>query len=241
MQGTLFGSLEINNELPPMLISDQTNSIEPVSVISEKIKNEVVSVKPKAKKPIAESTPFVSEKQREIVCNHPLRGLFLGKGLEAVAPSDQPLFPEPTTGNILKHLNYSTKWDEIATSFLAVLVEKEYKAVDERFIHNQTGNFQIIGEDGKLFDINYTYKPNYHENPQRLAFPSHHLYFVSDGRNPLTETGYLSHFFHYVPYDKVRSFEEFLLYVMRVDLELELPVIINGVTYTEPNFGESGA
>ena len=200
MQGTLFGSFEINNQIPPMVDAVQTNSIEPVTDISAKIKQEVVSVKPKAKKPVVESTAFVSEKQREIVNNHPLRGLFLGKGLEAVAPNDQSLFPEQATGNILKHLNYSTKWDEIATSFLAVLVESAYKQVDERFITNQTGNFQIIGEEGQVFDITYTYKPNYHENPQRLAFPQHHLYFVSDGGNPLTETGYLSHFFQYVPY-----------------------------------------
>lgn len=183
----------------------------------------------------------MTDKQREIVKNHPMRGLFLGFGIKAVAPEDQTLFPEPVSGNILKHLNYSTKLEDIATSFLTVMAESAYKQVDERFITNQTGAFQIIGADGQIFEITFQYKPDYMQNPQRVAFPRHHLYFVSEGGNPITETGYLSHFFHYVPYDKVRSFEDFLLYVLRIDMALKLPVIINGETYTEENFGESGA
>lgn len=178
---------------------------------------------------------FVTRTQREQLISNPYASFLRGKTLEEISIVDKDL------GSKLYKKSKTKEGEEKLETYrkayysaITIATEALLTAVDERFIHHETGLLFFVVENGLKQIVRYNYSPYYFErvdNQYRTHTPTLHLEFRSEKPNPISETGYFSHFFGQIPIDDVTSFGDFLIKQIRYARKVKSTIIFEGKIY----------
>lgn len=182
----------------------------------------------------AASTPsFVTERQRELMRASPYASFVRGKTLEEIKAIDDDfgnkLYKKRDTADGERRLEL---WRNTVSSARTIALEIEYKKIDERFCSPEKGIILLIGKHGEKTTVSYKFSPYYFDRDGgRTHTPVHHLEFKSETPTEISETGYRSHFFGFVPYAHVRNFADFMIQMLRIHLNVTAPIVLEGQRY----------
>lgn len=194
-----------------------------------------VSSKPSEPKPESTEFSFVTKRQREVMRSNPYAPFLRDKSIDEIRELEKTIGTDlwKKSQKNAAAARQLEAWRTAYASALTIAVEKEYKAVDERFCKPEKGIFYLVGKDGQEQLIAYKYTPsNFDMRDERTGFPIHHLEYNS-GKVPteISETGYRSHFFGNVPVAHVKDFADFMVQTLRIAHKVKGTIIFEGQRY----------
>lgn len=179
---------------------------------------------------------LVSNAQRRIMQQNKFFFIFRDKTLEEIEEIHKSrsgyYFKRSNTAEGSRQLS---EWYSAMFTGQTIALERAYRAVDERFLERQKGEFYLEDKKGNKTNIQFIFAPDHFGSESRTTIPTHHLEFRSETPNEISETGYRSHFIQYVPYGEVEDFNDFLIKILRHHFKIKSNIIFENQEF---GFGE---
>lgn len=166
---------------------------------------------------------FVSLAQKHLAKTEPLFFQFKNKTLaeiELIDHAQTKRFSDTATFPL---------WCALLWTAQTIALEEIYRELDKRFLDNCAGKLWLREPSGRIHRAGFDYAPSFDfQNPARLTIPNPHIQFRTAKNSPITATGYKSHFLTCVPFNDVRTMEEFIELIIKHHFKINADISFTG-------------